>query len=121
MGLFCGPCRLLVPLACGLHILFDPFCCVAHPSFTHTIVFSGVVCDVHGDFFGLNGGFDTLSVVAELEAGHTVVINADLGDRGRDQGLVLLQLMLLKVLYPDNLFIIMGNHEVRQKGNSAAV
>jgi 3',5'-cyclic AMP phosphodiesterase CpdA len=52
------------------------------------------------------------SALAVLEAGGIVVVNGDLVDRGRDQALVLLQHMILKILYPDQFFLTMGNHEV---------
>jgi hypothetical protein len=58
---------------------------------------------------------DFMSAMEALEAGGFVIVNGDLVDRGRDQALVLLQMMVLKVLYPDNFFINRGNHEVRMR------
>lgn len=73
----------------------------------------GIICDVHGDPEGLRAGLSMLQAIAALEEGKVVVINGDFVDRGLEQDVVLLQVMLLKLRYPDRFFVLRGNHEVR--------
>jgi hypothetical protein len=73
---------------------------------------SGVACDVHGSMDGNRGAHDAMSSLPELLAGNFVVKNGDILDRGRSQVLVLFMEMALKVLFPEQYWIVRGNPEV---------
>lgn len=72
-----------------------------------------MVCDVHGDDEGFRAALAGAQVIPLLEDGKVVILNGDFLDRGHAQDIVLLQVMLLKIRYPDRFFILAGNHEVR--------
>ena len=74
------------------------------------------VCgDIHGQLFDLFNLFDTTFPIKErITNGEKIVFMGDYVDRGYQSAETFLFLAFLKILYPENVFLLRGNHESRQ-------
>jgi serine/threonine-protein phosphatase 5 len=69
-----------------------------------------IVGDVHGQFYDLINFFETNGLVSPT---HSYLFNGDFVDRGSWSCEVIILLYLLKVLYPNKIFLNRGNHETK--------
>lgn len=69
-----------------------------------------IVGDVHGQFYDLINFFEKNGLVSN---DHSYLFNGDFVDRGSWSCEVIILLYLLKVLYPNKIFLNRGNHETK--------
>lgn len=67
-----------------------------------------IVGDLHGSLLSLT---DTLNEIGDIHEDKAVVFNGDVVDRGPNGLEVILTILLLKLAYPNRVFLIRGNHE----------
>ena len=74
-----------------------------------------IVGDIHGQFqdlLSIFDGFEKIDEHTEMKEKRKFLFLGDLVDRGKNSIEVVVFLFALKILYPDRIFIIRGNHEV---------
>jgi hypothetical protein len=72
------------------------------------------VGDLHGDKVNAEVILNKIKYRLRRESDFSVVFLGDYVDRGLDSLGVLLELLVLKTQYPDRVFLLMGNHELRE-------
>ena len=73
-----------------------------------------VVGDIHGQFFDLLKILSHNNLISlDLNPTQKIVMMGDYVDRGINSVEVMTLLLALKVTYPDQLFLLRGNHESR--------
>lgn len=70
-----------------------------------------VVGDIHGQFYDL---INIFRLVGKPSKKNSFLFNGDFVDRGEFSVEVILTLFLFKILYPDNVTLLRGNHECLQ-------
>lgn len=68
-----------------------------------------IISDIHGDSRNLKRLLDMAAFNPEVDQ---LYINGDIIDRGKNSLKLLQEIMALKTNYPDNIWIIKGNHEL---------
>lgn len=72
---------------------------------------AAVIGDIHGDFHTLNAILNEIDVINFLSKNNMLIFLGDVVDRGNMQIECINLVLKLKVLYPNNVIIIRGNHE----------
>ena len=69
-----------------------------------------VVGDLHGSLYSLQHALEVIGPIGGIE-GRTVVFDGDFVDRGSESLEVICILLLLKLAYPNHVYLLRGNHE----------
>jgi Ca2+-binding EF-hand superfamily protein/diadenosine tetraphosphatase ApaH/serine/threonine PP2A family protein phosphatase len=69
-----------------------------------------VVGDLHGSLYSLQHALEVIGPIGGIE-GRTVIFDGDFVDRGSESLEVICILLLLKLAYPNHVYLLRGNHE----------
>ncbi|KAM0685944.1 sporulation-induced protein [Conglomerata obtusa] len=88
---------------------------IYEPNILHISSPVNVVGDIHGQFYDLLNMFDLFGTPKEIK----FLFLGDYVDRGRQSVQTYLILLVYKIMYPEHIFLVRGNHEVRVSQKSS--
>jgi hypothetical protein len=100
--------------ALNTFLCLPPLLPCSSPSCSSPAAIFGILGDLHGYRQGLEAALSALQGAHQLAASARAVLAqlGDIGVRGPDSVAVMFLVLLAKVLYPDQVVLVRGNHEV---------